>query len=202
MRRLATATYPVDFRTQASWLHTIQRFLEQTWLLDGDVAEFGCWEGSLSLKIAWLIKNHGIDKTVYALDFFEGFQWDDPYPESYLKAGAFKPRFDAYNFLCMKAGCYPIIPIKGDINETIHSLSDVVFSFVWVDLDYEAETTVALEFLSGRMSKGGVVGIDDYRRPETPGIKPAVDNAVKMGGWSVLLEDVGYSQIFLSRVDI
>lgn len=199
MLSLKTAKFPADFHEPAVWFDDISIQLAATYQVEGDIAEFGCFEGGLSLRMSWLIKELGLKKTVYALDFFEGFQWDDPHPAGYLVKGAYRPRFDAYSFLTESGKRYPIVPIKGDVSQTMHQLTDKTFSFVWIDVDYGLETHNLMRFLETRMAPGAILGIDDYDRPQTPGMKPAVDEEVATRRWKVIHLNLGAFQIFLQR---
>src|SRR5215472_10182038 len=64
-------------RTESN-LDVVNPWFEKSLGLPGDVCEFGCYRGTMSIKYAFWIKALGYDKGVYAYDTFQGFLCDDP----------------------------------------------------------------------------------------------------------------------------
>jgi hypothetical protein len=64
-------------RTEAN-LSIVNPWFEKSLQVPGDVVEFGCFRGTMSIKYAHCIKAMGLDKMVYAFDTFEGFKINDP----------------------------------------------------------------------------------------------------------------------------
>lgn len=199
MTLLKDIKYPEDFIEQAANIEWLSLYFKKALKSPGDIAEFGCFEGGLSMKMAYLVKKLKIDRTVYALDTFEGFSEADPHPQGAITVGAYTPRFDAYNFLLNKSKEYPLVLIKGDVRETISQIKDKFFSFVWLDLDLQDSTYKMLDFLKDRVYKTSIVGVDDYGRESCPGIVEAVDYWVGTGVWDVIGVYKDYHQIFLVK---
>jgi hypothetical protein len=155
-------------------------FLEQSLAVPGDVAEFGCFRGVLSVKLAWLLKAAGADKTYYAFDTFRGFEIEDPAGGA-LGVGAFRDdAFDGYRFLTQWSKVLPVVPVKGDATRTCRTLVRPL-SFVWLDLDMDVLMEPVLRQIWPLCGPDTLIGVDDVGRPETPTVKAWFDELVRAG---------------------
>lgn len=155
-------------------------FLEKALPVPGDVAEFGCFRGILSVKLAWLMKAMGVQKHYYAFDTFHGFEIDDPAGGA-LGIGAFRDdAFDAFNFLTQWSRVLPLTPVKGDATRTCAQLSGPL-SFVWLDLDMGVLMEPVLRTIWPLCGPDTVIGVDDVGRPETPTVAPWLDELIATG---------------------
>lgn len=152
---------------------------EQSLKIPGDVCEFGCFRGVTSLKMAFLLKSLGIEKTVFAFDTFEGFQIADPGGGA-LGIGAFSDNFDAFGELTRWSKVLPIVPVKGDATKTC-AIIQKPLSFVWLDLDMGVLMEPVLKQIMPFITKDTIIGIDDVGRPETPTVEPWVNDVVRSG---------------------
>jgi hypothetical protein len=73
-------------RTEAN-LSVINPWFKKSLPIPGHVAEIGCFRGTMSIKYAFWINALGLQKAVYALDTFEGFQIDDRSPGEPSRVG-------------------------------------------------------------------------------------------------------------------
>lgn len=155
-------------------------FLEKALPVAGDVAEFGCFRGILSVKLAFLMKALGADKHYYTFDTFHGFEIDDPAGGA-LGVGAFRDdEFDAYNYLTQWSRILPLTPIKGDATKTCAQLTKPL-SFVWLDLDMGVLMDPVLRTIWSKCGPDTIIGIDDVGRPETPTVAPWLDGLIAAG---------------------
>ncbi len=168
-----------DMRQEAN-IALILPFLERSLTVPGDVAEFGCFRGILSVKLAWLIKALGFHKHYYAFDTFHGFEIDDPAGGA-LGIGAFRDdAFNAFNFLTQWSRILPLTPIKGDATKTCAQLTGPL-SFVWLDLDMGVLMDPVLQRIWPLCSADTIIGVDDVGRPETPTVAPWLEEMVTAG---------------------
>jgi Macrocin-O-methyltransferase (TylF) len=160
-------------------LNVLFPMFEQSLDVAGDICEFGCFRGVTSIKMAFLAKAAGTNKTVYAFDTFEGFQISDPGGGA-LGVGAFSDHFDAYGELTKWGHVLPIVPVKGDATKTCEIIK-APLSFIWLDLDMGVLMDPVLNKIWPHITKDTIIGIDDVGRPETPTVEPWVDEVVRAG---------------------
>ncbi len=168
-----------DMRQEAN-IALVLPFLERALPVPGDVAEFGCFRGILSVKLAFLIKAMGVQKHYYAFDTFHGFEIDDPAGGA-LGIGAFRDdAFNAFAFLTQWSRILPLTPIKGDATKTCAQLTKPL-SFVWLDLDMGVLMDPVLRKIWPLCSLDTIIGVDDVGRPETPTVAPWLEELIAVG---------------------
>lgn len=175
----------LELRTEAT-LPVIRPWFEQSLTVPGDIAEFGCYKGTLSIKYAFYVRALQQSKTVYAFDTFEGFKIADPGGGA-LGIGAYEDNDNAYDELQKWSRVLPLVPVKGDARETCKILK-APLSFVWLDLDMAVLMGPVFDYLRGLCTNQSVLGVDDYGRPETPTVKPWADELEHRGVWHKLRE--------------
>lgn len=160
-------------RTEA-YLPVIVPWFMKSLDIPGDVCEFGCFRGTMSIKFAYLLKSLGkTGKTVYAFDTFEGFQMSDPSGGA-LTIGSYSDNDDAFGELTRWSRVIPVRAMKGDARELCKNLTSPL-SFVWLDLDFAVLMEPVLEQIWPLISPQTIIGIDDVGRPETPSVFPWVE---------------------------
>jgi hypothetical protein len=152
----------------------------------GDIAEFGCFKGTMSIKYAFYIQGLKQAKTVYAFDTFEGFAINDPGGGA-LGIGAYADHDNAYEELGRWSKAIPIVPVKGDATQTCKILAKPL-SFVWLDLDMGVLMEPVLQHIRGLCGRDTIIGVDDYGRPETPTVKPWADETETRETWEKIAE--------------
>ena len=145
--------------------------------IPGDVCEFGCFRGTMSIKFAYLLEAMGRRKQVYAFDTFEGFLMADP-SGGVLGVGAYSDNDDAFEELQRWSAIIPVRPIKGDARETSKRLTNEL-SFVWLDLDLGVLMEPVFETIWPLLRRDTIIGIDDVGRPETPSVAPWVEQVTQ-----------------------
>ncbi len=172
---------------QEANISLILPFLEKSLPVAGDVAEFGCFRGILSVKLAWMLKALGADKHYYAFDTFHGFEIDDPAGGA-LGIGSFRDdEFDAFTFLTKWSRILPLTPVKGDATKTCAQLR-APLSFVWLDLDMGVLMDPVLRTIWSKCGPDTIIGIDDVGRPETPTVSPWLDGLLAAGALEMVFD--------------
>ena len=151
------------------------------------MAEFGCFRGILSVKLAWMLKALGANKHYYTFDTFHGFEIDDPAGGA-LGIGAFRDdEFDAFGFLTKWSRILPLTPVKGDATKTCAQLQGPL-SFVWLDLDMGVLMDPVLRTIWSKCGPDTIIGIDDVGRPETPTVAPWLDKLIACGAVELVFD--------------
>ena len=179
-----------NLRTEAH-LALIAPWFFHSLSVPGDIAEIGCFRGTMSIKFAWALRELGLDKqkTVYAFDTFEGFQINDPAGGA-LGVGAYSDNDNAFDHLTRWSHVLPLKPIKGDATQTWRQLKNPM-SFVWLDLDMDVLMDPVLEGILPLLGPDSILGIDDVGRPETPTVKAWVEAQISSGRLKQLVEYPG-----------
>jgi hypothetical protein len=159
----------VGVQTLATRL-AIYEIFKTTLDVPGHVVEFGCWKGANLLflaKVLSILRPNTIKK-ILGFDSFEGLK-------TFAKAdGDAANRFAGQyqgneNLLRQAIGLFGMQDwvhlVKGDARETIPAFSQAfphtMVSFAYVDFDLYEPSRAALEFVGPRLSKGGVIVMDE-----------------------------------------
>ena len=145
--------------------------------IPGDIVECGVWRGGSSLLVALIMKARNIsDRKLYLYDTFQGMtpptefdvykrgdtglemmeQYGDDIGWCYALLDDVKAAFSTHNF------DFEILFVKGDVVETLATIKPETISILRLDTDWYESTAAELEQLYPRLSKGGVLIIDDY----------------------------------------
>lgn len=151
---------------------TICRLLMDCAHICGDVCEFGCFEGHTALLMRTVT-----EKKMWLYDSFEGLPEPGPfdgkhpnYQRGAMKANPFYVRemFDNLQYPEPKMIEKPFSDLQ------IYDIPDYI-AFAHIDADLHYSIRKALELIWPFMSTNGIIVIDDYRHPDLPGVKDAVD---------------------------
>lgn len=148
-----------------NWTELIRSF---PWV-DGDIAEFGCFNGGSCRDLAKL------GRTTWAFDTFDGIPAED-YDQKLdyqNPPGSFKPGHDVVAYLSTIPN---VIIKKGRYINTLPSIpAGTIFAIVYLDCDYYASYKQVLEYLEehDHIVPGTIIVCDDY--PHLVGSKMAVD---------------------------
>jgi O-methyltransferase len=154
-------------------LENIVKYVKQTNGLEGDVAEFGVFEGG-SLDV--IAKNVIPSKNIYGIDSFEGLP--EPHKTHDLLTwnickGGMKADFETTKLALAKYTNLKLI--KGFFHEAIKELpKNIKFSFVHIDVDLYQSVKDACEYFYPKLVKNGIIISDDYEYEDTPGAKIAL----------------------------
>jgi hypothetical protein len=157
---------------------------EQCARLPGDVVEAGVARGGMSIYLGLLIRQLGLEKTVFAVDSFEGLPLpDERLDNAYFSEGeyAFAAGADAgLAAFWAAAASYglsgSLVPVSGWFADVLPGLAARDgFCFVHVDADLYHSVLDALEHLYDRLVPGGVLAIDDFFHPSQGACRAASD---------------------------
>lgn len=146
----------------------------------GDIVEFGCYAGTTSLFIRRLLDQYSQSgvRTFHVYDSFEGLPQKGAQDQSPagtdFQAGKLSVSKKEFLQQFRAAGLRPPIVHKGWFN-ALHAddvPTDIAFAFL--DGDFYGSIMDSLKLVWPRMSKGGAVLVDDYKREALPGAERAV----------------------------
>jgi O-methyltransferase len=186
--------------------------------IEGDIVECGVWRGGSMLAVAeTLIICNNTSKSLYLYDTFDGM----PPPSKndtdmngmkaeYLLKNASKS--DNKSIWCyaslddvksvLSTSDYPsskIHYIKGMVEQTIPKNLPDKISILRLDTDWYESTKHELNHLFPRLTKGGVLILDDYGHWQ--GAKKAVDEYIQKNNIKILLNRVDYTGRIAVKVD-
>ncbi len=168
----------------------ILKLLVECLNLDGDVVEFGCYEGDTSIKMGKLIKN----KRLWLYDSFEGLPEKSDADASSVgnnfKTGELKASKNAVmkRFLhasltkpIIKKAWFDELDPENDLPEKI--------AFALLDGDYYESIKISLHLVTPKMTKEGIIIVHDYRNEALPGAAKAVDEFIsKNPTWRIRIQ--------------
>ena len=140
-------------------------------LVDGDTAECGVYKGASSYFICKAIAS--TSKRHHTFDSFAGLSKPGLDDGEYWGKGMLSVSLDE-----VKNNLKDFTRIEyhpGWIPEKFHEVSKGKFSFVHIDVDLYQPTLDSCAFFYPRMSRGGILLIDDYGFSTCPGARKAVD---------------------------
>ena len=176
LRSIAGITLVDQVRAHMLW--QISRSVSDTVL--GDIAEVGVYKGGTALLLSKAVRK-GVK--IHLFDTFKGIPAADAKKDLH-KAGDFSDAsLERVQGLFKQDARVSIHP--GVFPETAKELSGP-FSFVHVDVDVYESTLKCLEYFSPKMSRGGILVVDDYGFPSCPGARNAVDEYFKGEGFVYL----------------
>jgi len=139
--------------------------------LPGSYAEIGIMKGALSFQIMKTLLLHNIEQNFYIFDFFE----DEINIINKNEENQIKEMYERTNYTRFSVNeimeCSQNINfnnlncIKGNIELTIPEFlehNNDRFCFVYIDIDVEKPTLLALEYFWNRLVSGGIIILDDY----------------------------------------
>lgn len=163
-------------------LSVVWRELERTIQQDvaGHVTEFGCYAGTSSLFIRRLLDLHrqSNDREFHVYDSFEGLP-----PKSTQDHNAAGVDFEAGKLYVSKAEFIKVFrsanvqtPVihKGWFGQLREHEVPTPIAFAFLDGDFYQSIIDSLRLVWPRMSPGGTILIDDYKRETLPGVERAI----------------------------
>lgn len=160
----------------------ISDLLRETLPVPGHIAEFGSWRGAnlmLMAKLLRILDPHGSKQTI-CFDSFAGLETFAPQDGQAARASSGQYR-GAYDELRQLISLYEldddIVIHAGDVVATLPAaLKDesLSFSFIYCDLDLYAPTKLVLDSIHPRLSKGGLIILDEWNHEKWPGESIAV----------------------------
>lgn len=165
-------------------INIIFSFLDRTLDIPGEIVECGVFRGASLTAMALYLKQRGVEKKIYGLDSFQGF---DGNIHKDLELGGvdnIEKRLHGFNQTSL-SNVYTklnrlnvtkaVTLMPGYFSNTLNTLPNSRFSFVHLDCDIYASYKATLEYFYYRMSPGGIILLDEYNDPPWPGCNIAVD---------------------------
>jgi hypothetical protein len=173
--RLSTSSDERLFATIMACRYAVERTVE------GDFVECGVWRGGNSILAAGVFKNMTSEKSAWLFDTFAGMTEPTSFDVNYLGEiadGKYRNTLrDDHSDWCYapieevranfaKAGLLGerVKFVKGDVAQTLARVDSLPgrISVLRLDTDWYESTKAELETLYPRLSRGGVLIIDDY----------------------------------------
>ena len=152
--------------------------------IDGDFMETGCWRGGMGMYLKAILNTYNSKKKLYLMDTFSHF----PEPklgetdkmvhpvtkllyEKYYPVDKIKKRFQELELLDDN-----VIFVKGEFENSVPKIEKDIkhIALLRIDSDYYDSVKYILEKFYSKVSKGGVIIIDDYNNTAV-NCKQAVD---------------------------
>lgn len=149
---------------------TLHQCAKQALNLEGDFAEMGVDRGGSASFLANIVSG---SRTLHLFDTFEGMPETDSVRDWHKKGDFSDTSLERVKEVVGWNSNVAYHP--GKIPDSFLGLNALRFSFVHLDLDIYRSTLDALEYVYGRMERGGFIVFDDYARPTTQGVKDAVN---------------------------
>jgi O-methyltransferase len=161
-------------------LTELDRTLQQG--IVGAVVEFGCYIGTTSLFIQRMLQEQPEQRPFHVYDSFEGLPeksaQDNSRAGEQFKAGELAVSKKQFIREFQKAHVpLPVIHKGWFSNLTDKDVPEQI-AFAFLDGDFYDSIRVSLRLVLSRMSRGGVIIIDDYAREALPGAAKAVQESL------------------------
>lgn len=148
--------------------------------IDGDVVELGVYTGMTGVLIQEILNESGCQKTLSLYDSFEGLP-ESRYQHEKDRKGVFgrHPKGDIQEIVRKNfekrhlevprifTGWFSLDALNTQLPERI--------CFAHLDGDLYESTKISLEAVYPRLTKGGVMIVDDYNHPSWKGVRAAVE---------------------------
>lgn len=186
--------------------------------IEGDIVECGVWKGGSMMAIAETLLSSGdTSRNLYLFDTFEGMTppTDNDVDISGVSAESLLERSDKMKdesvWCCaslevvksaVNGTGYPsnkIHFVKGMVEQTIPDFAPPKIALLRLDTDWYESTKHEMEHLFPRLSKGGVLIIDDYGHWQ--GARKAVDEYLENNKVKILLNRIDYTGRIAVKVE-
>jgi len=170
----------------------------------GDIVELGVWQGGALEMIGYALNEFKGKNRVVGYDSFEGHPepeatevdiWGNNMRDKYLelKSAGEKWAFADYDEVNKRLqSIYKNVRlVKGVFNNSTDTSFITEISILRLDLDWYEPTKTALKKLYGKISKGGVLIIDDYGHHS--GARKATDEYIEENKLKINLRHINYS---------
>ncbi len=151
--------------------------LQQTASVEGDVVEFGCYNGATSVAMGKVLQ--ATNKRLFLYDSFQGLPEKTSEDRSLIgmqfTTGELRASKKLVADRFKQAGLkHPVIKKAWFDELTARDLPDKI-SFAFLDGDYYESVLVSLSLVYPRLQQGAVIVVDDYDNDQLPGASKAVD---------------------------
>jgi O-methyltransferase len=177
LRKYPIISEQVDARELRVILGELEKVLASD--IPGEVVEFGCFEGTTSLFIQRLLAAHKSPRRFHVYDSFAGLpdkgQADQSPAGTHFKAGELRASRQAFIKNFRQAGLALPTIHKGWFDELGGQEVPRPIAFAFLDGDFYASIWNSLRLITGKLSLGATIIVDDYQSEALPGAAKAVD---------------------------
>jgi len=177
--------------------------------IKGDIVECGVWRGGQMMAAALTLKRFGEERDIHLFDTFEGMTLPSSQDKDHTGASAMsaykqlqlRPKGDRWceagleevqrNMASTGYNADCIHLVQGDVEITIPDHAPNRIAYLRLDTDWYASTAHELQHLFPRVTRQGVVSIDDYGHWQ--GARQATDEYLHANGIVALLHRIDYS---------
>lgn len=148
----------------ANWHWNLQTALwavQQALQVEGDLVELGVFRGHTTLFVSEYLQFATLPRKWLLYDTFDGIP-DDQIDEGWATNGIYKGTFSYEEVRDRFAHIPNIDVIKGRVPEILEGNSPDRIAFIHIDLNNATAEIQALDALFDRVTKGGVILLDDY----------------------------------------
>jgi predicted O-methyltransferase YrrM len=162
----------------------------------GDVVECGTARGGSAALLAMALARLDPARTLWAFDTFEGIppatEADPDFEVARLYTGEFRGELEEVRGLFQRLSITsPVRFVKGLFQETVPTSEVGAIAVLHLDGDWYESVKICLDHLYDRVSRGGIVQIDDYGHWE--GARKAVDEFLSTRQIEVTLQWIDYT---------
>jgi O-methyltransferase len=190
-------------------INIILSLLERTREVPGDLAECGVFRGASLCAIALYLVENGLDRQIFALDSFHGFDRSIDHDlklggeaDTEKRIGGFdRTSFDHVSRKLARLGLAgKVTLLPGYFAQTLSILPETRYSFVHLDCDIYESYKQTLTYFYPRMASRGIILLDEYNDPPWPGCNLAVDEFLvdKMETLSTITRD-NYRKYYIEK---
>lgn len=155
--------------------HLLKEFIRCSEKIPGDAAEMGVYKGNSAYVLADIITSWDNEKKLYLFDTFQGTPATESQYDNQTRNGQYADTNISGVMTFLEPFKEKVIPVAGLIPDSFHDVLSASWSFVHVHLNLYQSTMDALEYAFPRLSRGGILFIEDYGLESCAGVKYAVD---------------------------
>ena len=155
--------------------------------IEGDIVEFGVYQGNSLLRIGEQCKRAGLDRQIYGFDSFEGLPapteadqsswYQGKFSETTLEAVTRRLRRGKHGNVILIKGWFEDTLTRADLQEKITKIA-----YARIDSDLYQSAVECLAFLESRLSHGAYLTFDDWLPGEMAGECKAFFEWASAGG--------------------
>jgi len=161
--------------------YILLHFAEFACAVEGDFAEFGCYNGHTALQIVRKLDLGALGKRLYLYDLFEWKEGD----AHTRHIGLDNPNM--YEDVCERFCAFEFVRvIKGSVPGSFEQGFPEKIAFAHIDMNHPDPEVGALKAILPRLTRGGVVILDDYGWWGYSPQKVALDPIIREHGLKVL----------------
>ena len=182
----------------ADSVYMLTALARKSLVLPGDVMEAGVWRGGTAKILLRLLNEHStVDhKNLFLFDSFEGMKNTTASQDRHLVGDFADTSLESVSHFLGEDERVHFC--KGWIPKTFAGLENSTFCFAHIDLDLYQSIKDCLGFAYPRMSKGGVIVLDDYGYASCPGARKSADEFFLDKPEKVLALHTGQGIVFIS----